>query len=65
MSAKIDASDFSVITYCTDCPSWVRSVSSVEQGHTLACSHEAEFHPDSRAAMNAASRWRKKNVLHV
>lgn len=63
MSAKVDASPFSVVAWCDECPWWTEFARDAAHGHSLAIAHENREHPASRNAAANASKWRKKNQI--
>jgi hypothetical protein len=65
MSAKVDVSESSVIAWCDECAWWAESARDIAHAHCLAVAHENAEHPACRNAAANATKWRKKNVLHV
>jgi hypothetical protein len=60
VSARVDASDFSTVVWCTDCPEWSESARDRSDGHDRAERHEKAVHPGCRVAEINRYKYLKK-----
>lgn len=58
MSAKVDATEHSIVVWCDRCPTFSESASSIQNAHDIAVDHEALEHPELHAAMECRRAFR-------
>lgn len=52
MTAKLDATPFSVVVWCDECPWFSAGALDRKSGHALRAEHDGATHPGSRVAAN-------------
>lgn len=63
MSARVDPSEYSVVVWCTLCPSYSAVVLDEKAGHDLAVDHEFAVHPGVRTAFVNRFKWTRRQSL--
>lgn len=62
MTAKVEATEFSVVVWCPECPWWTAGAASEGGGHTIAEEHDDANHPGERGAEINRHKFEKKRL---